>query len=34
MGFKEWAEKNKAGSPGQLAKKEERVQKRADLKAD
>jgi Short C-terminal domain len=34
MGFKEWAEKNKAGGPAQLAKKEERVQKRADLKAD
>ncbi|HZJ39947.1 MAG TPA: hypothetical protein VFD20_03220, partial [Demequina sp.] len=34
MGLKEWAEKNKAGSPEQLAKKEERAEKRADLKAD
>jgi len=30
----EWAEKNKAGSTEQLAKKAERAQKRDDLKAD
>jgi len=34
MGLKEWAEKNKAGSPEQLAQKAERIEKRAGLKAD
>lgn len=34
MGLKAWAEKNKAGSPEQLAKKAGRVQARADLKAE